>query len=523
MTGPRRTTITRRRVLAGGLGALVGGLAMPAFSRANARPLITHGLQCGDVSRDRVVLWTRTDRAARVHFDVAATNTFQTILRSVSVDAGPEADFTAKALVDGLPPGQQLFWRARTDSLVDENSPGEPLVGSFRTAPDTRQDVSFVWSGDTAGQGWGIDEARGGMTMYRTMLGHRPDFFIHCGDMIYADALIPAEKTLPDGSLWRNLVTPEKSKVAETLAEFRGNYKYNLLDRNLLSFNTEVPMLAQWDDHEVTNNWWPTRLMDDERYREKSVAAMAVHARQAFYEFVPISAPAGGPPRIDRKIAYGPLLDVFLIDLRSYRAANTDNLQTSESAETALMGERQRAWLMQELAASRAVWKVIASDMPIGVVVYDDYKKKTGADSFAQGDPGAARGRELELAGLLSFIKRRKIANVVWLTADVHYTAAHYYDPAKAYFQDFDPFWEFVSGPLQAGTFGPGDLDGTFGPQQMFAKAPSPGQGQNLPPSEGLQFFGHVTIAGESARMTVTLRDVADAALWRITLDPKQI
>ena len=85
----------------------------------------------------------------------------------------------------------------------------------------------------------------------------------------------------------------------------------------------------------------------------------------------------------------------------------------------------------------------------------------------------------------------------MWLTADVHYAAAHYYNPDKAQFQEFDPFWEFVSGPLHAGTFGPNELDNTFGPEVKFIKAPGPGK-QNLPPSAGMQFFGHVRIDGAS-------------------------
>jgi alkaline phosphatase D len=60
-------------------------------------------------------------------------------------------------------------------------------------------------------------------------------------------------------------------------------------------------------------------------------------------------------------------------------------------------------------------------------------------------------------------IKRRGVANVVWVTADVHYTAAHRYDPNHAVFQDFSPFWEFVPGPLNAGTFGPNGIDQRFG------------------------------------------------------------
>src|SRR3546814_8396637 len=75
------------------------------------------------------------------------------------------------------------------------------------------------------------------------------------------------------------------------------------------------------------------------------------------------------------------------------------------------------------------------------------------------------------------------------LTADLHYTAAHYYDPDKARFRDFEPFWEFVSGPVHAGTFGPGGMDDTFGPQVVFSK--DEGGTPNLPPSAGLQFFGH--------------------------------
>ena len=102
----------------------------------------------------------------------------------------------------------------------------------------------------------------------------------------------------------------------------------------------------------------------------------------------------------------------------------------------------------------------------------------------------------------------------------MHYTAAHFYDPDKAQFQDFEPFWEFVSGPIHAGTFGPNEVDNTFGPQVVFSKAPADGQ-RNLPPSDGLQFFGQVDIDGESEAMTVTLKDIAEQDLYSVTLEPK--
>ena len=103
---------------------------------------------------------------------------------------------------------------------------------------------------------------------------------------------------------------------------------------------------------------------------------------------------------------------------------------------------------------------------------------------MAQGDPGAPLGRELQIAELLRFVKHRRITGTVWLTADVHHTSAQHYQPARAAFGDFEPFWEFVSGPLNAGSFGPSKLDGTFGPQVVFQKVPPEGQ-LNLPPSAG--------------------------------------
>ena len=117
---------------------------------------------------------------------------------------------------------------------------------------------------------------------------------------------------------------------------------------------------------------------------------------------------------------------------------------------------------------------------------------------------GRPKGRELETADLLSFIARQGIRNTVWLTADVHYCAAHHYHPDRAAFQDFEPFWEFVAGPLNAGSFGPNPLDATFGPEVVFQKAPPQA---NTSPLSNFQFFGEVEIDGKTAELQVTLRD----------------
>src|SRR5262249_29779844 len=169
--------------------------------------------------------------------------------------------------------------------------------------------------------------------------------------------------------------------------------------------------------------------------------------------------------------------DVFMLDMRSYRTPVPD-----DGAFAAILGPTQVAWLKRELISSSATWKIIAADLPIGVV---------SGDAVAQGD-GPARGRELEIADPLAFIKHAAIHNPVWLTADMHYTAAHYYDPNVAVFQDFEPFWEFISGPIHAGTWRPQQLDNTFGPRAIFQKGCGEGECNDLAPCFGLPFFGHV-------------------------------
>jgi alkaline phosphatase D len=239
---------------------------------------------------------------------------------------------------------------------------------------------------------------------------------------------------------------------------------------------------------------------------------LAARVCRAFHEFMPMRETPSEPGRIYRKIPYGPLLDVFMLDMRSYRGPNGNAAPGRYGPASYLLGPKQLAWLKRELKASRATWKVIAADLPIGLQSYE---------GVGMGD-GPPRWRELNIADLLAFIKRSGIHNTLWITADVHYTAAHYYDPNRAQFQDFEPFWEFVSGPIHAGTWWPSDLDDTFGPRVAFQKASSRERGANLPPSFGLQFFGHVAIDSASEVMTVTLKDVGDVALWSVDLAPKR-
>ena len=160
--------------------------------------------------------------------------------------------------------------------------------------------------------------------------------------------------------------------------------------------------------------------------------------------------------------------------------------------------------------------KIIPPDMPRGVIVSHQPGRH---EAVANGDHGPARGRELEIAGLLSTLKQRRVRNVVWVTADVHYCAAHHFDPARAASRDFDPFWEFVAGPAHAGTFAPGPLDRTFGPEARFTGVP-PDLKPNRPPDAGLQFFGRLDADPATRHLTVSIVNTAGSAVFTQRLEP---
>jgi alkaline phosphatase D len=512
----------RRSVLRGGLaagaGAALGGLlgggtaaASPGLVRSG-RPRLTHGVQSGDVTAHEAVVWARSDRPARMVVDVARRPDLKNALQIRGPVLTPDTDLTGKAFLRGLPAGEELHYRVRLADLDRGSAFSEAATGRLRTAPRHRADIGFVWSGDLAGQGWGINTELGGYRIFKAMGALDPDFFLCSGDLVYADGPLTETVALPDGRTWRNLVTPEKTKVAETLAEYRGQFRYNLHDANLRAFNAHVPMIYQWDDHEVTNNWYPGEILDLPQYTEKRVDVLVARARRAMFEYTPtaVHAPKGG--RLYRRISYGPLLDVFVLDMRTHKDPNSAN--NSASQTSGVLGAEQLAWLKRELRRSKATWKVMAADLPIGLIVPDGSAAQEG---IAQGDNGAPLGREREIADLLSYAKKNKVRNMVWLTADVHYTAAHYYDPSKAAFKDFDPFWEFVTGPLNAGAFGPNNLEGTFGPQLAFRKTPPRA---NTSPAEGYQFFGEVAIDGRSGEFTARLRDIDGNAVYSKSLQP---
>jgi len=325
-------------------------------------PQITQGVATGDVTDRSAIVWARADGPAElvVAFDEGD---------ELRAENSAAADFTAQVTLEGLSPGREYAYRARFERS-GRRSP--EVEGRFRTAP-ARQDgvdaVRFIVGGDLGGHGY-CRETEGGYRIFDTMGALSPDFFIANGDMIYADELCPAEG--PEG---RRNVPGDFPRVSAAEIDwtdraglqeiFWKHWRYHRGDPTFQSFLARVPMYAQWDDHEVVNDFgasWPSWPFAPER---QGFPNLAEAGRDAVLHYNPIARNSDEPGRIFRSFRWGRDLELFLLDGRSYRDRN--DLADSEASPKTLLGEEQLEWLATGLLASDATWKVVSSDVPLSV------------------------------------------------------------------------------------------------------------------------------------------------------------
>jgi len=227
-------------------------------------------VQTGEVSANSAVVMARCNSKLDSVVNVKYTASVRGSVEKLATTSTSESsDYTSHVLLSGLKSNTPYQY------IVECNAGGAVTTSgiiTFMTAPASSEPaaVSFVWAGDVAGQGWGrspnvtVTSAingqvlSGGYVAFEIMRQLQPDFSIMQGDFYYADNKILPSVNLPaalGGGVWIN--NPTKEFVAISVEDFRSNFKYNFGDAKLQTFLQEVPIFAQWDDHEVVNNWYP--------------------------------------------------------------------------------------------------------------------------------------------------------------------------------------------------------------------------------------------------------------------------
>lgn len=380
----------------------------------------------GGVTDRSAVVWARPAGAGPVQIEVGAANA--AARRAFTAEAVEESDFTVRVRVDGLVPATRHVYRVAWR--------GERLEGEFVTAPEpgAARPVRLLWSGDLGGSGRCRSPASG-YAIFHAMAARRPDFFVFVGDTIYADHRCPVPENLP-GADFR----------AADLAGYRTKHRYNRADPAVQALFRTTSVYAIWDDHEVRNDF------------AGPIEPLMPIGRRAFLEYWPIAPPPEDPGRLYRRMRWGRLLELFILDTRQYRSPNA----MRDGPEKTMLGQAQRDWLLRGLRESDAAWKAVVSSVSLSIPT-----GRVARDGWANGTQFAPdlipTGFEHELLGIVRELAARRVRNVVWLVADVHRAEVIRHAPLPGLV-----FHELVAGPLGASTGRPGLLDDTLRPTRLW-------------------------------------------------------
>lgn len=412
-----------RRILLVGAGAF--GFAAAAHDRAFAAKVtqfpFTLGVASGDPWPDGFVLWTRL--APRplepgfgmpkaifdVAWEVAADERFTTILRRGVAKAAPDLGHSVHVEVAGLQPSRPYWYRFHIDGHTS-------AVGSVRSAPAALDAVAQLRIGVAGCQNY----EHGYFTAYKYMAAENLDAIFHYGDYIYEGA----QGKRSDIPMVREHFGPEPI----SLELYRLRYAQYKLDPDLQAAHASAAFLMTYDDHEVDNNY--AGDLDQDGSPPEQFALRRFAAMRAWYENMPVraaQAPRNGGIQMFRRLDYGKLLRVHLMDTRQYRddqiceSENKRNCRPRSALQQGLiLGDAQHRWLETGLD-NQFSWNLIAQQvvvMPYVLPTTAGKPSELGTDSWA-GYPASRRR-------LVEAIKRKNISNAIVATGDVHQNIVGY-------------------------------------------------------------------------------------------------
>ena len=360
------------------------------------------GVAAGDATDTTAIFWTRLpDSTAGAFLDISTDRTFTVGVQTYGVSSDGGDDGTVKKDVSLLTPYTEYFYRFRQGA----NTSATGRVKTMPSPSDASTVVTLGWSGDT----------NAFYRPYNSLDPIRmanPDAWFYIGDTIYGD------DPLADGV------------DATTFPEYAAKYRMNRSDQALRNLMEATGTYAQWDDHEVRNDFAGD---------VPAFAARMEEGNRAFRRYMPLRENPSDDTQLYRSVRVGAGAEFFLIDDRQYRSAkytccntaaesgfvttDADSTCTGGGANEALLpsaactaamsdpsrtilGSDQKAWLENALLTSTAQFKFIMNGPPITQLSFLPYDRW---------EAWSAERNEI-----LDFIQNNAIPNVIWLSTDFH-------------------------------------------------------------------------------------------------------
>lgn len=341
----------------------------------DSQPLIKveflHGVASGDPQADRIIIWTKispenTASSLNVEWQISTSQDFNTVLQRGTVSTNAMADFTVKVDVAQLKPATSYYYRFVCNGVMSPVGRGKTLV-----VGNTNKVKLAVCSCSNYPAGY--------FHVYAEMAKHNDlDAFLHLGDYIYEYGAGVYAYT-DAAKLGRELKSDNNKEILK-LDDYRKRYALYRTDKDLQALHQQTPMIAIWDDHELSNDTWKNGAENHDDKTEGSFNARKLAALQAYFEWMPIR-PANAQQtslNIYRQFKFGNLVNLMMLDTRiiardkqldyaNYFTATGFNVaqfsQDISNSKRTLMGAEQLDWLQRALATSTSTWNVVGQQI----------------------------------------------------------------------------------------------------------------------------------------------------------------
>lgn len=449
------TAVTPFLTLSLGFIPQAQGLSQPS-SWEQADSFFPFSVTSGDPTDTGVILWTRLNPTAlngteSLFFEISTDIDFSQPVFLGEVKAEEISflnDYTVKVDLDGqLQPNRFYYYRFIYGSVTSR-------IGRARTAPSPGMQVDSLKFGLVTCQ----DLSSGYYDALRHLAEQSDiDYVLHLGDFIYEYEVSPRSS---DSDLSAsNLVTT--SGRASTLEEFRTIYKAYRSDQHLLRAMENHTWIMTTDDHETSNNcYWdyerdtlgaPDHVFTEQQNFE-GLFELKRGAQQAWMEYTPsrvyVDWNASHPHqfnRIYRRFYFGDLVDLYMLDTRTYRDAHACGEETFlqiilplgcskfSDENRSILGNNQRDWLLNGLAESTSKWRLLGNQTFMARLGLElgNFKLPLNMDAWD--------GFWHERQQLLRELQSNGVNNLIVATGDMH---THICSNLKIDHADVNPFNE---------------------------------------------------------------------------------
>ena len=444
---PRRDALRLGAVAAGVTGASAVGIGVAQTnigrpsqfdiynqSTGSSLPFL-HGVASGDPLPNSVVLWTRVTPSrdalpgsglgedVTVVWEVASDTDFADIVASGTAVATVAADHTVHVDPMTLAPNTVYYYRFRIDA--GEFAGAVSPIGRTQTAPDTNEDIAELniavascanyESGFFNSYGHMAQSAHAGEIDVVAFLG---DYIYEYGNGEYVGKKGPVRLHHPS---WEIV----------TLEDYRIRYGRYRTDPNLQAAHGAAPWVVIWDDHESANNSWLNGAENHtDGFAEGQWRWRHDNALQAYHEWMPLRAVGTSQEgHLYRTIRFGKLVELTLMDLRSYRDAETSSDKFADPART-MLGSEQFTWLEGTIAANDTTWMVLGNSVMVAPMRIMTIPGNESANEGLQALKGATSGFAMnsdqwdgyssDRAKLLSMLEGRGTKKNLFITGDIH-------------------------------------------------------------------------------------------------------